>query len=177
VKVGRKAPTFALKDETGAVVSLEQFKGGRVVLFFFQKASSPGCTVQACEFRDQRPRFAAEGVTILGISPDTWRRHAKFRAAEALPFALLSDPDATVCKAYDVWHQKLFWGQRYMGVVRSTFVVGPDGKLEKEWRDVHHEGHAATVIAWLRGEPEPAPPTPKPRAKKPASARRAATKK
>lgn len=168
MKVGRKAPAFRLQDETGAWVSLEDLKGQRVVLFFFQKASTPGCTVEACEFREAMPRFRADGVTVIGVSPDTWRRHAKFKTAERLPYTLLADKDAVACQAYGVWHQKLFWGRHYMGVVRSTFVIAADGQLEHEWRDVHHEGHAAAVSAWLRGEEPPVAPAP---------ARRAARKK
>lgn len=164
--MGSKAPGFRLQDERGSWVTLDDFKGQRVVLFFFQKASTPGCTVEACEFRDEMPRFAADGVTVVGVSPDTWRRHAKFRAAERLPYMLLADKDAVACQAYGVWHQKLFWGRHYMGVVRSTFVIGPDGRLEQEWRDVHHGGHAAAVGERLRGEADSAVP-----------ARRAARKK
>jgi peroxiredoxin Q/BCP len=166
LKVGSKAPAFRLQDETGAFISLDDLEGKRVLLFFFQKASTPGCTVQACELRDAMPRLRAEGLTVVGISPDTWRRHAKFKANEALPYSLLADKDAHVAQAYGVWHRKLFWGKHYMGVVRSSFVIGADGRLEHEWRDVHHEGHAAAVLAWLRGEPEPAPPTPVRRAAK-----------
>lgn len=151
MKVGKQAPGFRLQDETGAWVSLEDLRGQRVVLFFFQKAGTPGCTVEACEFRDALSRIRAAGATVVGISPDTWRRHAKFKAAQGLPYPLLADKDAVTCKAYGVWHRKLFWGRYYMGVVRSTFVVGADGRLEREWRDVHHEGHAAEVGAWLRG--------------------------
>jgi len=146
---GVRAPDFTLLDETGSPVSLADFAGRRVLLFFFQKASTPGCTVEACGFRDEMPRFRATGVHVLGVSPDTWRRHAKFKAKERLPYPLLADKGALTCQAYDVWHQKLFWGQYYMGVVRSTFLIGPDGVLEQVWRDVHHDGHAADVAAWL----------------------------
>lgn len=154
-KVGAKAPDFRLQDETGAWISRDDLRGKRVVLFFFQKASTPGCTVEACEFRDAMPRFEADGVSVIGISPDTWRRHAKFKDAQRLPYPLLADKDAVVCQAFGVWHRKLFWGRHYMGVVRSTFVIGTDGRVEKEWRDVHHAGHAAEINAWLRGEPAP----------------------
>ena len=157
MKVGAKAPAFRLQDETGAWVSLEDFRGKRLVLFFFQKASTPGCTVEACEFRDAMPSFEADDVSVVGISPDTWRRHAKFRAAQRLPYPLLADKGAAVCQAFDVWHRKLFWGRYYMGVIRSTFVIGPDGRVEHEWREVHHAGQAAAVSAWLRGEPVPVP--------------------
>ncbi len=150
MRVGRRAPGFRLQDETGAWVALDELRGRRVVLFFFQRAGTPGCTVEACEFRDLMPRFAAAGAAVYGVSPDTWRRHAKFKAAQRLPYALLADKGAVACQAYGVWHRKLFWGRYYMGVVRSTFVIGPDGRLEHAWRDVHHEGHAAEVSAWLR---------------------------
>jgi len=158
VKVGRKVPAFRLQDETGVQVSLADLRGKRLVLFFFQKASTPGCTAQACEYRDALPRLTRAGVTVFGISPDTWRRHAKFRAAQGLPYTLLADKGAVACQAYDVWHEKLFWGKRYMGVVRSTFVVDAEGRLEQEWRDVPHEGHVAVVDAWLRGAPAPGKP-------------------
>ncbi|MCE9600705.1 MAG: thioredoxin-dependent thiol peroxidase [Gemmatimonadetes bacterium] len=156
MRAGARAPAFVLQDETGAWVSLADYAGKRIVLFFFQKASTPGCTVEAGEFRDAMPRFAGQDVAVIGISPDTWRRHAKFRAAQGLPYPLLADKDAIVCQAFGVWHRKLFWGRYYMGVIRSTFVIGADGRVEHEWRDVHHEGHAAAVSAWLRGEPAPA---------------------
>ena len=149
VKVGAKAPGFRLQDDIGAIVSLADFKGRRVVLFFYPKDDTPGCTVEACEFRDLLPRFDADGVVVLGISPDPVRKHAKFKAKHSLSYPLLSDPDHSVLEAYDVWHEKMFWGRKYMGVVRSTFVVGTDGRLEGVWRDVSHEGHAAEVSEWL----------------------------
>lgn len=168
-QVGAKAPDFRLQDETGAWVSRDDFEGKRVVLFFFQKASTPGCTVEACEFRDAMPRFEADGVAVVGISPDTWRRHAKFKGAQRLPYPLLADKDAVVCQAFGVWHRKLFWGRYYMGVVRSTFVIGADGRVEQEWRDVHHEGHAAEIDAWLRGEPAPSAQAPAKSSPRPAA--------
>lgn len=156
---GARAPGFRLRDDAGVEVALDDFAGRRVVLFFFQKAATPGCTVEACEFRDTLPQLDAAGVTVLGIAPDGWKRLGKFRAAQRLPYRLLSDREAAVARAYGVWREKLFWGQRYLGVLRSTFVIGPKGRLEHAWYDAHHEGHAGTVLAWLRGEP--APPLPK----------------
>ena len=155
MKVGRKAPAFRLQDETGAWVTLESLKGQRVVLFFYPKAGTTGCTQEACEFRDALPRFRKAGVAVFGISPDGHRKLAKFKAAQGLTYPLLSDPDAATCQAYGVWHPKLFWGRYYMGVIRSTFVVGADGKVEAAWVDVPHEGHAEAVAAWLRGGPAP----------------------
>lgn len=146
---GRPAPAFRLQADDGTWVSLRDLRGQRVVLFFYQKDGTTGCTIEACEFRDLLPRFDAAGVRVIGISPDGVRRHARFKAAHALPYVLLSDPEATACQAYDVWHEKLFWGRRYMGVIRSTFVIGPTGRVEHEWREVEHEGHAAEVQARL----------------------------
>lgn len=148
---GRVAPAFRLRADDGTWVSLRELRGERVVLFFYPKDGTTGCTIEACEFRDLFPRFDAAGVRVIGISPDGIRKHARFKAEHGLPYPLLSDPDATACQAYDVWHEKLFWGRRYMGVIRSTFVVGPTGRVEREWREVEHEGHAAEVRDWLEG--------------------------
>lgn len=150
MKRSRRAPAFRLQDDAGEWVALKELRGRRVVLFFYPKDDSTGCTVEVCEFRDLLPRFDAEGVTVFGISPDSARKHAKFRGKHRLPYRLLADPDHATCAAYDVWHKKVFWGRPYMGVVRSTFVVGPDGRIEREWRDVQHEGHAAEVVDWVR---------------------------
>ena len=163
MKRGRRAPAFRLEDDAGAWVSLKDLKGQRVVLFFYPKDDSTGCTIEACEFRDQLPRLTESGVAVFGISPDSVRKHAKFKAKHGLTYRLLSDPDHAMCEAYDVWHEKLFWGRKYMGVVRSTFAIGPDGLVEQSWRDVAHEGHAAEVSAWLRGEAAPTPVLPKKR--------------
>lgn len=150
MKRARRAPAFRLQDDAGEWVALKELLGRRVVLFFYPKDDSTGCTVEVCEFRDLLPRFDAEGVTVFGISPDSVRKHAKFRGKHRLSYRLLADPDHATCAAYDVWHKKVFWGRPYMGVVRSTFVVGPDGRVEQEWRNVQHEGHAAAVVAWVR---------------------------
>lgn len=151
MKRGQRAPAFRLQDDTGAWVSSEDLAGERVVLFFYPKDGSTGCTIEACEFRAELPRLEAAGVTVFGVSPDTWRKHRNFRAKHRLPYHLLADPDHELCEAYDVWHEKMFWGRKYMGVVRSTFVIGPDGRVEQAWRDVAHEGHAGEVAAWLQG--------------------------
>ena len=150
MKRGRRAPTFRLQDDAGEWVSSADLLGRRVVLFFYPKDGSTGCTVEVCEFRDALPSIKRSGVVVFGISPDSVRKHARFRAAHQLPYRLLSDPEHTLCEAYDVWHEKLFWGRKYMGVVRSTFVIGTDGRIEQSWRDVAHEGHAAEVTEWLR---------------------------
>lgn len=155
MKRGRRAPAFRLQDDAGEWVSLKDLKGQRVVLFFYPKDDSTGCTIEVCEFRDQLPRLAEAGVTVLGISPDSVRKHVKFKEKHGLTYRLLSDPDHATCEAYDVWHEKLFWGRKYMGVVRSSFAIGADGRVEQSWRDVSHEGHAAVVGAWLRDDEAP----------------------
>lgn len=147
----RTAPAFRLQTDRGEWLTLRELRGQRVVLFFYQKDDTPGCTVEACGFRDLFPRFEADGVRVLGISPDPVRKHARFKAKHALPFTLLSDPGGLVCQSYGVWHEKLFWGRRYMGVVRTTFVIDAKGRVEHVWEDVDHEGHAEEVSAWLRG--------------------------
>ena len=158
IRAGDRAPSFTLPDDTGTPVSLADLRGQRVVLYFYPKDDTPGCTVEACEFRDLRPRFHAQGVAVYGISPDPVRKHARFKAKHELSFPLLADEDHTVCEAFGVWREKLFWGRKYMGVMRTTYVIGPNGTVEQVWEHVEHAGHAAEVDAWLRGEPAPARP-------------------
>jgi thioredoxin-dependent peroxiredoxin len=155
VRAGDRAPAFTLPDDSGAAVSLADLRGQRVVLYFYPKDDTPGCTVEACEFRDLLPRFQAQGVAVYGISPDPVRKHARFKAKHELSFPLLADEDHAVCEAYGVWREKLFWGRKYMGVMRTTYVIGPTGTVEQVWEHVEHEGHAAEVDAWLRGEAPP----------------------
>ena len=176
--IGRKAPAFRLQDDTGAWVDSASLKGKRVVLFFYPKDMTSGCTVEACEFRDLMPRFAASNAVVYGVSPDPVASHQKFRAKERLSYGLLSDPSHALCEAYGVWVEKSLYGRKYMGVHRSTFVIAADGTLAMEWRGVKPEGHAAEVDAWLRGEAVPAPKAPvkKPAAKKPAAKKPAAKK-
>jgi len=178
--IGGKAPAFRLQDDTGAWVDSASLRGKRVVLFFYPKDMTSGCTVEACEFRDLMPRFAASNAVIFGVSPDPVASHQKFRAKERLSYGLLSDPTHTLCQAYGVWVEKSLYGRKYMGVHRSTFVIGTDGRLEMEWRGVKPEGHAAEVDAWLRGGTAPAAKQPvpkKPAAKKPAAKQAPAKKK
>jgi peroxiredoxin Q/BCP len=153
--VGRQAPEFRLQTDEGAWLSLADLRGQRVVLYFYPKDDTSGCTVEACEFRDLFPRFEADGARVLGVSPDPVARHLKFKAKYGLPFTLLADPMHETCEAYGVWREKLFWGRRYMGVVRTTFVIAPDGRVEHVWEQVDHSGHAAEVS----GEPAPERPT------------------
>jgi thioredoxin-dependent peroxiredoxin len=155
IRAGDRAPRFILPDDTGTPVSLASLRGQRVVLYFYPKDDTPGCTVEACEFRDLLPRFSAQGVAVFGISPDPVRKHARFKAKHGLSFPLLADEDHAVCEAYGVWREKLFWGRKYMGVMRTTYVIDAEGRIEHIWEHVEHEGHAAEVDAWLRGEAPP----------------------
>jgi thioredoxin-dependent peroxiredoxin len=146
---GDRAPDLTLESGSGTV-TLSRLPG-RVVLYFYPKDDTPGCTTEACEFQSLRSEIAAAGATIVGVSPDSVKRHAKFRAKYELEFALLSDPDHVAAEAYGVWIEKSLYGRRYMGVERSTFVVGPDGTLEAAHYGVAPAGHAAAVLERLRG--------------------------
>ncbi|MGH2537525.1 MAG: thioredoxin-dependent thiol peroxidase [Candidatus Promineifilaceae bacterium] len=127
---GNMAPDFELPNEEGRPVKLSDYRGQRVILFFYPKADTPGCTAQACGFRDNFPRIEAAGATVLGISPDTPRALAKWKAKLDLPYSLLSDRDHAVAEAYSAWGERSFMGRNFMGIIRSHVVVGPDGRLE-----------------------------------------------
>ncbi|MBN1371555.1 MAG: thioredoxin-dependent thiol peroxidase [Anaerolineaceae bacterium] len=144
------APQFSLQDETGQVRNLSDFKGQPVVLYFYPKDDTPGCTTEACGFRDGYGEYARAGVVILGVSPDSPKSHAKFKAKYDLPFSLLADEDHAVCEAYGVWGRKKFMGNEYDGVFRTTFVIGKDGQIVKVYENVKPDGHAQEVLAALR---------------------------
>ena len=150
LKVGDKAPDFTLKSEEGKDVSLKDFKGKRVLLYFYPKASTPGCTVEACEFRDLQPKFKKEDAVVLGVSADPEKALKNFKTKQKLNFPLLSDPDFTVIEAYDARRMKSFLGKSYLGIVRSTVLIGPDGKVEKVWSTAKSKGHAAEVVEALK---------------------------
>jgi peroxiredoxin Q/BCP len=147
LKVGDKAPDFQLKTDGGKEVSLKDFKGKRVLVYFYPKANTPGCTTEACEFRDLCPKFDKEDVTILAVSADPEKALASFRKKQKLNFPLLSDPDHEAIDGFGVWQKKKFMGREFMGIVRSTFLIGPDGKIEEVWDSVRVKGHAADVLA------------------------------
>ncbi len=149
VKVGDKAPDFALPDADGKKVSLSSFKGKRVVLYFYPKDDTPGCTVEACGFRDMGGEFEKRGAAIIGISPDDEKSHAKFAGKYGLPFTLLADVGAKIAQKYGVWVEKESYGGKYMGIARTTFVIGKDGKVEKVFEKVKPEGHNNEVLSWL----------------------------
>lgn len=158
VREGDLAPDFTLPSDRGDAVTLSSLRGRRVVLYFYPKDGSVGCTVQACDFRDRVRRFARAGVAVLGVSPDSVRKHARFREAQRLSFPLLADTENAVARTYGLWHEKLFFGRRYMGMMRTTYVIGPDGRVERLWEHVEHEGHAAEVESYLRGAARPRTP-------------------
>ncbi len=150
VQAGTPAPNFSLADETGAVRNLSDFKGQTVVLYFYPKDDTPGCTTEACNFRDDYSAYEKAGVTILGVSPDSPKSHAKFKQKFNLPFSLLADEDHAVCEQYGVWGQKKFMGREYMGVLRTTFVIGADGMVKKVFENVKPADHSVEVLAAVR---------------------------
>jgi peroxiredoxin Q/BCP len=149
--LNRPAPDFTLESDTSERVTLSGFKGKAVVLYFYPKDDTPGCTTEACDFRDLFPRFTRGKAVILGISPDSPRKHANFKKKYGLPFTLLSDKDHKVAEQYGLWVEKTFWGRKYMGVERTTYIIGPDGKIRKIFAKVNPEGHATEVADALKG--------------------------
>jgi peroxiredoxin Q/BCP len=147
--VGDPAPAFTLPDETGAPVSLSQFAGKRVVLYFYPKDDTPGCTKEACAFRDGRSQLARRNAVVLGVSADSVESHRKFKQKYGLTFPLLSDADRKVCAAYGVWKQKSLYGRLFMGISRATFIIGPDGRIEKAFPTVKVDGHLEAVLGEL----------------------------
>lgn len=147
----KTAPDFTLLSDSGESTSLSDFKGQTVVLYFYPKDDTTGCTQEACEFRDLFPRFRKSKAVILGVAPDSPRKHANFKKKYSLPFTLLSDKDHKVAERYGIWVEKLFWGRKYMGVERTTYIIGPDGKIRKIFAKVNPEGHAAEVERALKG--------------------------
>ncbi|HEY0469301.1 MAG TPA: thioredoxin-dependent thiol peroxidase [Polyangiaceae bacterium] len=146
---GSKAPAFSLPDETGAVVSSTSLAGKPYVIYFYPKDDTPGCTKEACDFRDNLKAFNSAKVRVLGVSPDDPKRHAKFKEKYGLNFTLLSDVDKTLIGAYGIWIKKLNYGREYMGVQRSTFIIDKAGKVAKAWNGVRVPGHVEAVLAAL----------------------------
>ena len=146
---GDKAPGFSLQAASGTKVSLADLKGKTVVLYFYPKDMTPGCTQEACDFRDLGARFRKKGAVVLGVSKDPIDAHKKFIAKYSLPFELLSDEDGKACKAYGAWRKKKLYGREFMGIVRSTFVIGPDGRIERVYDSVKVKGHAEAVLGAL----------------------------
>jgi thioredoxin-dependent peroxiredoxin len=150
IEEGKPAPDFELRSDSGESVKLSDLRGKQVVLYFYPKDDTPGCTTQACGIRDAYAEFEAAGAVVLGVSPDDERSHVKFKQKYNLPFTLLADEGHEVAEEYGVWGEKKYMGRTYMGVNRSTFVIGPDGNIKKVWHKVKPETHAEDVLATLR---------------------------
>ncbi len=149
LEIGDRAPAFTLLDQSGQSVRLKDFAGERVVLYFYPADDTPGCTTEACQFNDEMARFAGLGVKVVGISPDDGAKHQGFIAKYGLTFTLLSDPERAVMTAYGAYGEKKLYGKTVTGVIRSTFVIGPTGRVEHAWYGVRANGHANRVLATL----------------------------
>src|ERR1043165_8309362 len=144
---GKKAPAFSLKDQTGTTHTLSSYAGKPVVLYFYPKDDTPGCTTESCAFQDNLPKFGKSDAVILGASILDEKSKAKFAKKYSLTFPLLADADHAVAEKYGVWQEKMRYGRKYMGIVRTTYLIGPDGKVEQRWDNVKVDGHADTVAA------------------------------
>ncbi|SEB16805.1 peroxiredoxin Q/BCP [Thalassobacillus cyri] len=150
VEVGKKAPDFELQASNGEKVKLSDYRGKNVVLYFYPKDMTPGCTTEACDFRDHHESFADVDAVILGVSPDPVNRHEKFIEKHELPFLLLADEDKQAAEAYDVWKLKKNFGKEYYGIERSTFIIDKEGDLVKEFRKVRVKGHVESALEYIR---------------------------
>jgi thioredoxin-dependent peroxiredoxin len=150
IEPGKRAPAFTLTADDGAKVRLADLKGRPVVVYFYPRDDTPGCTREACAFRDQQAELKKLGAQLLGISPDSTESHGKFRDKYRLNFPLLSDPDHAVAEKYGAWREKNMYGKKSMGIQRSTYLIDADGKVAKVWKAVKVDGHDAQVVAALR---------------------------
>ena len=146
IDTGDKAPDFSLPTDGGGRVSLKSLKGKKVILYFYPKDDTPGCTTEACGFRDALPEFSKVGAEVIGVSRDSVARHDKFKAKHDLPFTLVADEDGTLCEAYGVWQEKKNYGKTYMGIVRSTFLIDENGNIAETWRNLRVKGHVDAVL-------------------------------
>ncbi len=153
LQIGDPAPDFELLSDEGTPVRLSDLRGRRVVLFFYPRADTPGCTVQACGFRDQFPRIESGNATVIGLSPDEPAALAKWRRKEKLPYTLVSDPDHAVAEAYGVWGEKQAYGKSYMGIIRSHAIIGPDGTLEDLRIKVKPDESVQAAVDFLAAQP------------------------
>jgi peroxiredoxin Q/BCP len=149
LKVGDAAPDIQLQTDAGETFHLADWKGKRLVLYFYPRADTPGCTTEACEFGEHLKRFTRKGAAVVGVSPDTPGAQAKFKTKYRLGFPLLADEEKTAAEAYGVWKEKNMYGKKVMGIERTTFVIGPDGTIEKIYAKVKAAGHAADVLSKL----------------------------
>ena len=151
IEVGDKAPAFTMKTDGGGEVSLKGLKGRKVVLYFYPKDDTPGCTKEACGFRDSLPDFSKLEAEIVGVSKDSVAKHDKFKAKFELPFTLASDEDGAVCEAYGTWVEKSMYGKKYMGIDRATFLIDEKGVVRGVWRKVKVPGHVEAVLETAQG--------------------------
>ncbi|MFC2088740.1 thioredoxin-dependent thiol peroxidase [Calditrichota bacterium] len=150
LKENDKAPQFSAPDQNANTVSLSDFNGKWIVLYFYPKDMTPGCTTEACNFRDEYSTFQQQGIAVLGVSKDSVDRHKKFEAKHELPFPLLSDEKGTICEDYGVWQEKSMYGKKFMGIVRSTFIINPKGIIAKVYPKVKVNEHIAEIQADLK---------------------------
>ena len=150
IKIGTKAPDFKLPASNGQEVQLSDFKGKNVVLYFYPKDMTPGCTTQACDFRDMHEKFENQNTVILGVSPDPLSRHDKFIEKHGLPFLLLADEENKASELYEVWKLKKNFGKEYMGIERSTFIIDKEGNVAKEYRKVKVKDHVQEALAYIK---------------------------
>jgi thioredoxin-dependent peroxiredoxin len=158
-EAGTKAPAFTLKDTEGNTVRLSDFQGKHVVLYFYPKDDTPGCTREACSFRDEQSALKKAGAVVLGVSPDSEASHQKFTKKYSLNFPLLVDEGHAVAEKYGAWGDKVLYGRKFKGMIRSTFLIGPDGKIEKVWPKVKVDGHVEQVKEALEQSGGPIPPS------------------
>jgi len=150
IEVGSHVPNIELVADNGEKVSLENYKGKYVVLYFYPKDMTPGCTTEACDFRDQHQSFADVNAVIVGVSPDPQEKHQKFKEKHDLPFQLLVDDEHQLAEAFGVWKLKKNFGKEYMGIERSTFIIDPEGKIIKEWRKVKVKNHVEEALNYIK---------------------------
>ena len=146
IEEGTTAPDFELETETGETVRLSDFRGKPVILYFYPRDNTPGCTKEACDIRDAWSKFERRGVVVLGISPDNAASHTRFKTKYQLPFTLLADTEHDVAKLYGTWRPKRMAGKSFLGIIRSTFLIAPDGTIARPWYHVKADGHAADVL-------------------------------
>ena len=150
IKIGDTAPDFRSTNENGEKISLQDFKGKKIVLYFYPKDNTSGCTQEACDFRDNFARIKKAGAVVLGVSPDSEKSHTNFKEKYELPFTLVVDTDKAICEAYGVWQEKSMYGRKYMGVVRTTFIINEKGKITHIFEKVKVAGHVESVLGALK---------------------------
>ena len=149
LEIGTKAPDFSLPDQNGKLHTLEEYKGKKVILYFYPKDNTPGCTKQACNFGQLYPQFTEKGAVVIGVSKDSVASHKKFEEKYGLPFTLLSDPELTCIQAYDVWKEKVNYGKKSMGVVRTTYLIDENGMIERAFDKVKAEQNPEQMLGEL----------------------------